>query len=131
MATITSAAKTIIRIIIGSMTSHSTIRKQQVLKRKNFLPTLLLTILLWLLLTTLVYFADPQTFGAIPLFFLLLFISFLFTFSLIFANSRRGLVASISLILFSILLFLGVGNLLNLILILAIGTCTELYFSTK
>lgn len=131
MATITSAAKTIIRIIIESMTSHSTIRKQQVLKRKNFLPTLLLTILLWLLLTTLVYFADPQTFGAIPLFFLLLFISFLFTFSLIFANSRRGLVASISLILFSILLFLGVGNLLNLILILAIGTCTELYFSTK
>lgn len=131
MATITSAAKTIIRIIIGSMTSHSTIRKQQVLKRKNFLPTLLLTILLWLLLTTLVYFADPQTFGAIPLFFLLLFISFLFTFSLIFANSRRGLVASISFILFSILLFLGVGNLLNLILILAIGTCTELYFSTK
>lgn len=106
-------------------------RKEQILKRKNFLPTLLLTILLWILFAGLVYFVDPKTFGAVPLFFLLLFITLLFTFSLLFANSRRGLVISLSLVLFFILLFLGVGNVLNLILILAIAVCVELYFSTR
>src|SRR3989344_6764303 len=106
-------------------------RKQQVLKRKNFLPTLLLTILLWGLFGGLVYFIDPNTFGAIPLFFILLFVTLLFTFSLIFANSRRGLAISISMTLFAMLAYLGIGNVLNLILILAIAVAIELYFTLK
>lgn len=106
-------------------------RKEQVLKRKNFLPTLILTILFWLLLGALVYFVDPGTFGVVPLFFITFFVALLFTFSLIFANSRRGLITSISLTLFLILLFLGVGNYLNLILIVAIAIATELYFTLK
>jgi len=107
------------------------IRKEQVLKRKNFLPTLILTILLWSLLCSLIYFVDPEMFAVIPLFFITLFTALLFTFSLIFASSRRGLISSISLTFFSILMFLGVGNYLNLALILAVGTCIELYFSIK
>lgn len=106
-------------------------RKEQILKRKNFLPTLFLTILFWILFGLLIYFVDPKTFGAVPLFFIILFAALLFTFSLLFTNSRRGLIASLSLSLFSILLYLGVGNLLNLGLILAIAVCTELYFSAK
>lgn len=106
-------------------------RKEQVLKRKNFLPTLLLTILFWTLLTGLIYFVDPKTFGVIPLFFITFFVANLFTFSLIFANSRRGLLVSLSLSLFLILMFLGVGNYLNLILIVAIAVATELYFTLK
>ena len=35
--------------------------REQILKRKNFLPTLLVTILLWILLGALVYFVDPET----------------------------------------------------------------------
>ena len=107
---------------------RTNIRKEQVLKRKNFLPTLLVTIILWLLLGGLVYFVDPNTFGALPAFFILLFASFLFMFSLLFASTRRGLITSLSLSLFSILLYLGVGNVLNLFLILAIAICIELYF---
>lgn len=106
-------------------------RKEQVLKRKNFLPTLLLTILFWILLGALVYFVDPGIFGVVPLFFVTLFVALLFTFSLVFANSRRGLLASLSLSLFLILRYLGVGNWLNLVLILAIASCIELYFSLK
>lgn len=106
-------------------------RKEQVLKRKNFLPTLLLTILFWILLGALVYFVSPQMFGVIPLFFVTFFTAILFTASLIFANSRRGLVVSISLTIFALLLYLGVGNLLNLGLILAIAVCVELYFTLK
>lgn len=106
-------------------------RKEQVLKRKNFLPTLLLTILFWVLLGSLIYFVDPKTFGVVPLFIITFFTCLLFTFSLIFVSSRRGLIISLSLSLFLILAYLGVGNVLNLILILAIASCIEIYFSLK
>lgn len=104
-------------------------RQQQILKRKNFFPTLLITVLLWGLTGTLVYLIDPSTFGAVPLFFVLIFSSILFTFSLLFAASRRGLIAAISITLFLILAYLGVGNILNLVLILAIAICIEIYFA--
>src|SRR3989344_37069 len=105
------------------------LRKQQVLKRKNFLPTLLITIFLWLFLGGLIYFIDPDTFAAVPLFFVLIFSCFLFTFSLIFAGSRTGLIASSSLTLFLVLAYLGVGNILNLLLIVAIAVCIEIYWA--
>ena len=111
---------------------HKYIRRtEQKLKRKNFLPTLLVTILLWLATFGIVYFVDPGTFGAIPLFFIVVFLSFLFTFSLLFADSQRGMVATIASTLFLTLLYLGVGNILNLILIVAIAVSIEIYFSLK
>jgi hypothetical protein len=106
-------------------------RKQQVLKRKNFLPALLVTILLWFSLSGLIYFIDPRTFGAVPLFFVLLFITLLFTFSLLFAGIRRGLITSLSLSLFAVLSYLGVGNIINLLLIVAIAISIELYFRQR
>jgi asparagine N-glycosylation enzyme membrane subunit Stt3 len=106
-------------------------RKQQVLKRKNFLPTLLVTVLLWVTLAGLIYFVDPGTFGAIPLFFVLFFVTLLFTFSLTFASTRRGLITSVSLFVFSILAYLGVGNILNLLLIVAIAISVELYLAQR
>lgn len=105
------------------------LRKQQALKRKNFLPTLLITIFLWGVLGLLIYFVDPDTFGAVPAFFILIFSVLLFTSSLLFASTRRGLIISLSLSLFSILMYLGIGNILNLILILAIAICIELYLA--
>jgi len=47
--------------------------RAQAVKRRNFLPTLPFTILLWILLAGLVYFVDPGMFGAIPAFFVLFF----------------------------------------------------------
>lgn len=105
--------------------------RQQAVKRRNFLPALLVTILLWLLLAGLIYFIDPNSFAAIPIFFILLFITLLFTFSLLFASSHRGIIASLSLFLFAILAYLGIGNILNLILIVAIAICIELYLAQR
>jgi len=105
------------------------IRHKQILKRKNFFPTLLITITLWLLLAGLVYFTGPEDFFAVPAFFFVSFLVLLFSFSIIFSNTRRGLVAALGLILFLILRYFGVGNVLNLILIIAILICFELYFS--
>jgi hypothetical protein len=113
-----------------SIVRHSNIKKSA-LKRKNFFPTLVITILLWISLAGLVYFIAPDTFGAVPIFFIGLFVALLFTFSLVFASSRRGLITSLSLSLFLILMYLGVGNFLNLVLITAIAVCIELYFSLK
>jgi hypothetical protein len=79
----------------------------------------------------LVYFIDPDSFGVIFLFFILIFFCLLFTFSLIFANSRRGIVATIATTFFLLLMYFGVGNIINLILIVAIAVCIELYFSLK
>jgi hypothetical protein len=106
-------------------------RKQQVLKRKNFLPTLLVTVLLWAIIAGLIYFIDPGTFGIVPLFFVIVFAALLFTFSLIFASTRRGLIGSISISLFLILSYLGVGNIINLLLIVAIAVSFELYLAQK
>lgn len=134
MATITNAARVIIRTIVGSMIRYSNTkarRKEQNLKRKNFLPTLLLIILLWLLLFGLIYFVDPTLFGALPAFFILVFASLLFTFSLIFANSRQGLILTSTITIFLILSYLGVGNILNVLLLSGVAISIELYLARK
>lgn len=128
MAIITNAPRTIISVMRGSIKRHSTIRKQQVLKRKNFFPTLAVAIILWILSAGVVYFVEPEQFGILPLFFVLIFLSLLFTFSLVFGNSRRGLITSFGLTLFLVLRYLGVGNILNFVLIAAAILTFELYF---
>ena len=103
------------------------IRHKQILKRKNFFPTLLITIILWFLLLGLIYFVGPEDFFAVPTFFFVLFLALLFSFSIIFSNTRRGLIAALGLISFLILRFFGVGNIINFLLILGIGVSVELY----
>jgi len=89
----------------------------------------MVTILLWLLLGGLVYFVDPDTFMAVPVFFILIFAGLLFTFSTILAHTRRGLITSLGLTLFLLLRYFGIGNILNFLLIFALAVCLELYFN--
>jgi len=103
-------------------------RKRKIIYRKNFLPTLIVTVLSWLGSFTIIYFIEPNTFGVIILFFIILFFSLLFTFATIFANTRRGIIISLSLIFFLFLKYLGIGNILNAILILGVAITTEVYF---
>jgi hypothetical protein len=104
-------------------------RQKEVKLRKNFFPTLLITILLWGLLGGLVYFVDPSSPGAVLAFFVLVFLSLLFTFSILLANSFLGGVYSLMLTLFALLRYFGVGNVLNLLLILGIlAAVTIVYF---
>jgi hypothetical protein len=103
-------------------------RKNQILKRKNFLPALVFTLLLWLSVAGIIYFIDPHTFGILPLFFVLVFIALLFSFSIILSHTRRGFLTAFGLTLFLILRYFGVGNILNLLLISGIIIAIELYF---
>ena len=106
-------------------------RKRDVKLRKNFFPTLMVTLLLWGILAGVVYFVEPDTFGAVPAFFLLILLALLFTFSTLFAHTRRGLLTALGLTFFFILRYLGVGNLLNFLLLLGTIFAAELYFSKK
>ena len=103
-------------------------RKRKIKYRKNFLPTLIVTILFWLGSFAIIYFIEPDAFGIIILFFIIFFLSLLFTFATIFANTRRGIIISLSLIFFLFLKYLGIGNILNAILILGVAISTEVYF---
>ena len=102
--------------------------QEKLTKRKNFLPAFFLTVLLWILLTSFIFLTDPDTPLALPAFFLIVLIILFFTFSLIFANKRRGLIASFATTLFLLLRYLGVGNILNLLLIIGAAISFEYFF---
>lgn len=104
-------------------------KQKSVRKRKNFFLTLVLTLLLWGSLTFLVYFIDPEEVGAVPTFFVLLFFAVLFTFSTIFANSRRGFLTAVVITIFAVLRYFGVGNLINLTLVIGLAIVIEIYLT--
>ena len=103
-------------------------RLKAVKQRKNFLPTLVLIIGLWGFLVLTIFFLDPDIFGVVFLFFIIFFMASFFTFSMLFANTRRGLLSATALSFFVILRYLGVGNILNLFLIGGLLVTIELYF---
>lgn len=103
-------------------------RNKKIKFRKNFFPTLTITFFLWLCTFGIIYFVEPSVFGIVPFIFVLVFFSLLFSFSTILANTRRGLIISFSLVLFLILRYLGIGNILNAILIIFLAITAELYF---
>lgn len=108
---------------------RSQIRKRELKKRKNFLPLLILTILLWIITGLFIYFVDPQTYFAIPLFFLLLFSVLLTTFSIIFTSAKKGTVPALAILFFLTLRYFGVGNIINLLLIAGVAIAAEIYLA--
>ncbi|MBI3397316.1 hypothetical protein HY045_02465 [Candidatus Woesebacteria bacterium] len=107
------------------------LRQREIKLRKNFLPALVLTLFLWAVVGFIVYFTDPTVAGIVPLFFLVLFIVFVFTFSLIFASKKRGLIVAIAFIVFLILRYFGIGNLINFLLIMGLVVSTEFYLNRQ
>jgi hypothetical protein len=102
-------------------------RFEELKHRKNFLPSLVITAGFWLLLGWFVYFIDPDTTFAIPIFFILLFISLLFTFAILFVNTRRGFLAGLAFSTFAVLRYFGVGSLLNFFLIVGVAIALDYY----
>jgi len=107
------------------------LRKKELKLRKNFLPSLFINFILWGLFACLIYFVSPTSFGAVLLFFVLFFISLLFTFSFLLASSRKGITLALAITIFLILRYFGVGNILNLLLISGVVIAIEIYFYRK
>lgn len=104
-------------------------RKKNIRKRKNFFPTLIITCISWFAIAAMLCFVNPTTPGIVPLFFLIFFVTLLFTFSSLLANSKRGLIIASTATLFLILRYLGVGNIINFLLLVGLGTTFDLYLS--
>jgi len=104
-------------------------RKKEIKLRRNFLPTFIITVFLWIGLISVIFLIDPQQKGAMVIFFLIAFFAFFFTLSIVFINSRRGFLLSLCTILFMILRYFGFGNWLNFLLILGVYIVSEIYFS--
>lgn len=96
------------------------------IKRKNYLPTLILTLILWGLLATIIIWVDPQLVKDIILpgvylpFFVVFWPASFFTLALLMGSSGRGFLAATGLNIFLLLRIFGFGNWLNLILIVGI-----------
>ncbi|WKZ25317.1 MAG: hypothetical protein QY322_02905 [bacterium] len=105
-------------------------RNKLILKRKNFLPTLVLIFVLLFSIAGLIYFTDPSPF-LIFLFFVLFFAFSFFVFALLLANTKRAILISTIFTIFLLLIFYGVGNILNLLLLIGIGVVVEIYARFK
>lgn len=103
-------------------------RQKEILRRKNFFPTLLVIIFLWFCTACIVLFVDPYTKGALPLLFALAFLSVFFTSTFLLGNTRRGAITAVALSSFMFLLYMGIGTLLNLVLIIAAAIAFEFFF---
>ena len=102
-------------------------------RRKNYLPTVILILVLWGLLGTMIYFIEPELVkdvlvpGLYLPFFLLFFPASFFTLAMVLANTRRGLLVALGLSIYLILRIFELGNLLNLLLILGIVVAIDRY----
>jgi len=100
-------------------------------KRRNFLPSFLVTLLFSLILAYIVLFIPPNSTWHVFLFYLILFLLTFFIFAFTFANSRRGFLLSLCFVLILLLKQEQLLNWLNFVLVLGLGFTIEIYFSNK
>jgi hypothetical protein len=103
-------------------------KRRNTIRRSSLLPSALVIMFLWFCVGAVVATVDPLTKGALPLFFILIFLALLFSLSILLRSRRRGAITTIAIISFLLLRYMGVGTLLNLILIIATAIAFELFF---
>lgn len=99
--------------------------------KKDFLPTILLIVGLWILLFLMIFFVDPTSSIIVYVFLVILSLAIFLTSSLVLKNKRRGLIITLSIITYLTISYLGLGNILNLILVFGSALAFEIYFSTR
>lgn len=118
-------------IVSSKIKSLKKRRFDEIKKRKTFFPTLVIALLLWFTAVFVVLFVDPQSLGALQFFFGLLFFALTLSLSLIFGHTRRGVMAAIGISLFLFLRYIGLGNILNFLLIAGVFIAFEFYLSNR
>ncbi len=100
-------------------------------KPKSNIAAIVIATICWISVCTLLLFIDPQTTGVIPVFFILLSVALFLTMIVILKNKKRSALYSSAIMLFLSLCYFGVGNILNLILIVGIVISIEIFSYTK
>ncbi len=105
-------------------------------RRKNYLPTLVLIVVLWSLLLSMITYVEPELIKDIlvpglylPFFLLFLPASF-FSLAVFLANTRRGFLVSLGLTGYLVLRVYELGNVLNLLLIIGIVVAIDRYLDS-
>ncbi len=106
-------------------------KQEKIKKRKNFFPTLLLTLFFGAGWGWVVFKTAPTNNWSLFAFFSLFFVAIFLASALILANSRRGALVAAGLTLFLLFRYYQLANALNLILLLGILVSIEAYFSKK
>lgn len=106
-------------------------QRETEVKEKSKIPAIVIAFISSVLLLVFILFLDPQSFGIIPLFFLICFVAVFFTLTLLLKSTFRGLLYTTAGMLFLILRYFGIGNVLNLILIVGIVISIEIFISSK
>ncbi|OGY19103.1 MAG: hypothetical protein A3F04_01630 [Candidatus Chisholmbacteria bacterium RIFCSPHIGHO2_12_FULL_49_9] len=107
------------------------------IRRRNFLPALFFALLFWGVVGFFIFFVDPELVrdwlfhGTYLPFFLSLWLALFLTASLLFAHTRRGFLLSFGVIVFLALRVLGLGHLLNAILLFSFLVFFELALSAR
>ncbi len=104
--------------------------KEKLLKRKNFFAAAVIAFMLWIVWIFIFFFVPPERFSLPLIFIFVTFLTILFTGSLLFASTRRGLLLSLGVVIFMLLRYFEIGNYLNLILLSGILLSIE-YYLTK
>lgn len=107
------------------------LRNKLVTRRKNFLPSLIITVVLWLSILTMIITTDPKYTFNLFVFFVLLSLALLFTFSIIFGNKRLGFIFSLCITFFLVLTYLNVGNIYTFLGVSSLGLGAEIYARFK
>lgn len=112
-------------------------RQRQVLVQKNYLPTALLTLVLWALLGFIVWRVDPVVMRDLFLpnsyfvFLALLFFALALTGTLLLAHTRRGFSLAGLVVLFLYLRLHGLGNVINGLLMAGLFVAVEYYVRNR
>jgi len=89
----------------------------------------LLTLTILGLIITIIFVVDPDTFAIVPLFLIILLIGLDRIFSKFVQNKRLSLTIATAIVFFLLLSYLGIGNILNLLLIVGVIASIEIYLS--
>lgn len=105
--------------------------KQLPSSKRSLMFPLFIALVSWALLGLLVYFVNPDVLKPIwyAPFWILLWISSTWSISLILGKVARGAFYGTAVVIFFALRFFGIGNMLNVLLLLGIAFIGDLYFS--
>src|SRR3989344_5380812 len=104
-------------------------------RKKRLIPTLILTVILWAALGYFVYSFSPNTPLPLPIlidpkiiFFLMLFLALFLSFSLLFNNTRRGILLALGIVSIVLLRFFQLFHALYIVFVISILITIEIYF---
>ncbi len=111
------------------------------LHRRNFLPTAIVNLVLWIICGLIIVFLDPEKISKflvfkfelniypnIILFFVILTLSFFLTLALLFGNTRRGVLASLFFTFILLLRLLDIAHWWTILVLGIIISMLEVYF---